>query len=136
MEGFAVFHEAADDDGAAVVDGDAGLGGAAVEDLGVDALGDGDRGVGEGGENFGGDVHDHLAVGVDVGGDVENDADVLVLDGVDGLAGVGDAGVGDEGDLLADDDGGELVVGGENVGAGEDVEFVGGGEGLDGADTW
>ena len=52
-----------------------------------------------------GHVQDHHAIGVDVGGDVERKADVPVLDVVDLLAPFGDAGVGDEGDALADQPG-------------------------------
>src|SRR5690606_11754474 len=51
--GPAVFHEAADDDGVAGGDGDAGLGGSFGEDGGLDVFGDGDGGAGEGGD-FGG----------------------------------------------------------------------------------
>ena len=75
-------------------------------------------------------VQDDQPVRVDVRRDVQNDADVLVLDRVDRLAGVGDARVGDERHLLADGDDGKLVVAGQDVGARQHVELAGGGQGV------
>ena len=86
--------------------------------------GDGHGRAGQGG-NLRGDVEDNQALGVDVRDDVQDDADVVVLDGVDGLAGVGQTGVGDEGDFLADFDAGKLVVRGQDVRPGEHVELAG-----------
>ena len=129
--GFLILHEAADDDGLSVADGDAGLGLALVDDQHIHVGLNGDGGGGELGDG-GGDIEDDQAVGVNVRRDVEDDADLLVSDGVHDGAFGGNVRGGDDGDELADHDGGELIVGGEDGGAGEDIELAGGGQGADG----
>src|SRR5262249_17226300 len=104
-----VLHESADDDSFAVFDGDACLDGANIEDRSEDVGGDGYSGSRIELGNLGGDVEGDKSIGVNVGDDVENDADLIVADGVDSLSIGRDLGVGDVGDLLADDHGGFLI---------------------------
>src|SRR5690606_7628028 len=84
------------------------------------------------GADFGGDVKDDQAVRVDVRNHIEQDADVIILNGVDRLSFIGELGPRDEGDFLTDGDAGELIVGCEDVWAGQDVELALGFEGAEG----
>ncbi|MNZ55915.1 hypothetical protein D3C78_738510 [compost metagenome] len=92
-----------DDVGGGLVVGDAGGG---LVDLQLDGVGRGDE-----------------------GGDLEGDAHILADDGLEGVAGRGGAAgglAGDEGHVLADDDGGRLAVEGEQLRGGEDAVVAGG----------
>src|SRR5205085_1037531 len=80
-----------------------------------------------------GGVEDDQAVGVDVGGYVEDDADFLIGDGVGDQAGGGGVGAGKVRDFLAGHDGGDLVIAGEDVRTGEHIDLVGGGECAEGS---
>ena len=122
----AVFHQPADHNRLPVLDAHPAIGRALGDHRRAELLVDGDLGAGEL-RHLRDDLEDNQAVGVDVGHDVEADADIDVFDVGDRVAGVGNLGIDRAAHLLADEDRGDLVVAGENVGPRQHVEGAGSG---------
>ncbi len=102
--GILVADQATQDDDAAVLGQHGGLDLTLVGDhvAGFDPFVDGG--------DFLDDFQPNAAVGTDGGADVQLDADILALNGLEGIGVIDGGGAGDEGDFLADQDRGFLVV--------------------------
>src|SRR4051812_14257337 len=101
--GFAVLHQSADDDGLAVWSNNDGVGGAFINDRrenGITARGNRNGFCGKVGD-LGRDNHFNQTIGGDKRGDTQNDADILILNGVDLIAERVVTAVSDEGNFLS-----------------------------------
>ncbi len=116
-DGFGIFgaHDAGDDNGLAVADDELGGGFATINDEAAEeglAWGDGRK--------FDVDAKVNIRANSDARAYAKLDADGAVIEGLVLGAGVGGLRIGDEGDVLAIEEFGFLIVGGEDLWLGED----------------